>query len=119
MLLPTKSAAKRKIDGESTGGCTCLQGLEHGTVKAGSRLLVHAGAGGVGIFVIQFAKVQSSCPPVACLLPCRCRLPKAVGSTTDMMQARGAHVVSTAGPTNQEFLKVTTPSCCSALPLHL
>eukprot|EP00891_Asterochloris_glomerata_P003020 jgi/Astpho2/3020/Aster-03329 len=54
---------------------TAWQGLEHGTVKAGSRVLVHAGAGGVGIFVIQFAKT------------------------------RGAHVVSTAGSTNQEFLK--------------
>lgn len=64
--------AKCKIDRESASSCTCLQGLEHGTVKAGSRVLVHAGAGGVGIFVIQFAKVQSSCPPVACLLPCCC-----------------------------------------------
>jgi NADPH:quinone reductase-like Zn-dependent oxidoreductase len=38
-------------------GLTAWQGLfEHGQLKKGERVLIHAGAGGVGSFAIQFAK---------------------------------------------------------------
>jgi NADPH:quinone reductase-like Zn-dependent oxidoreductase len=43
-------------------------------VKAGQRVLIHAGAGGVGTFAVQLAK------------------------------ARGAHVITTAGPRNKDFV---------------
>src|SRR5947209_13345978 len=49
--------------------------VKHGKIKAGSRVLIHAGAGGVGIFAIQIAK------------------------------AFGAYVAATAGGRNQDFLR--------------
>jgi len=40
-------------------GMTAWQGLfEYGGLRAGQRVLIHAGAGGVGHFAIQFAKAQ-------------------------------------------------------------
>ncbi|EIE23993.1 alcohol dehydrogenase [Coccomyxa subellipsoidea C-169] len=53
---------------------TAFQSLEAAGVKEGQRVLIHAGAGGVGTFAIQLAK------------------------------ARGAHVITTAGPRNLEFV---------------
>ncbi len=50
------------------------QSLEAAGVKEGQRVLIHAGAGGVGTFAIQLAK------------------------------ARGAHVITTAGPRNLDFV---------------
>lgn len=56
-----------------------MQALESAGVKAGQRVLIHAGAGGVGTFAVQLAK------------------------------ARNAHVITTAGPRNAEFvIKVKT-----------
>ncbi|HWX55437.1 MAG TPA: NADP-dependent oxidoreductase [Verrucomicrobiae bacterium] len=49
--------------------------MDRGKMKSGDRVLVQAGAGGVGIFAIQIAK------------------------------ARGAHVAATASTRNQDFLK--------------
>ena len=43
-------------------------------MKEGQRVLIHAGAGGVGTFAVQLAK------------------------------ARGAHVITTAGPRNLDFV---------------
>jgi NADPH:quinone reductase-like Zn-dependent oxidoreductase len=55
-------------------GQTAWQGLfRYGDVKAGQRILIHAGSGGVGHFAIQFAK------------------------------ARGAHVTTTVSTANVEF----------------
>ncbi|DBB10086.1 TPA: hypothetical protein ACH3X3_001675 [Trebouxia sp. C0006] len=54
---------------------TCWQAMSDWNIRPGSRVLVHAGSSGVGTWVLQTAKL------------------------------RGAHVVSTAGPKNQEFLK--------------
>ena len=55
---------------------TAWQGLfDHGELKAGQRVLIHGGAGGVGHFAVQFAK------------------------------ARGATVVTTAGPDDIEFVR--------------
>ncbi|BDA46350.1 Reticulon-4-interacting protein 1, mitochondrial [Coccomyxa sp. Obi] len=54
---------------------TAYQALESAGVKAGQRVLIHAGAGGVGTFAVQLAK------------------------------ARGAHVITTVGPRNLEFAK--------------
>ena len=51
-----------------------MQALESAGVKAGQRVLIHAGAGGVGTFAVQLAK------------------------------ARGAHVITTAGSRNTEFV---------------
>jgi NADPH:quinone reductase-like Zn-dependent oxidoreductase len=42
-------------------GLTAWQGLfRHGGVKAGQRVLIHAGSGGVGHFAIQFAKASGA-----------------------------------------------------------
>jgi NADPH:quinone reductase-like Zn-dependent oxidoreductase len=54
---------------------TAWQALDRGKIKAGDRVLVQAGAGGVGIFAIQIAK------------------------------ALGAHVAATASTRNQDFLR--------------
>jgi len=55
---------------------TAWQGLfQYGGLKQGQRVLIHAGAGGVGHFAVQFAA------------------------------ARGAHVVSTASADNLEFVR--------------
>ena len=51
----------------------------------GQRVLIHAGAGGVGTFAVQLAK------------------------------ARGAHVITTAGPRNIEFVQKVAPHI--AMPL--
>ncbi|WP_261323132.1 NADP-dependent oxidoreductase [Rhizobium leguminosarum] len=43
-------------------GLTAWQALfDHGKLKAGQRVLVHGGAGGVGHFAIQFAKAKGAC----------------------------------------------------------
>ena len=52
-----------------------MQALETAGVHEGQRVLIHAGAGGVGSFGIQLAK------------------------------ARGAHIITTAGPRNVDFVK--------------
>jgi len=49
--------------------------LTQGKLKAGERVLIHAAAGGVGVFAVQIAK------------------------------AVGAYVAATAGPSNQDFLR--------------
>ena len=49
--------------------------VEHGRLQAGQRVLIHAAAGGVGVFAIQIAK------------------------------AIGAYVAATAGPKNQDLLR--------------
>lgn len=56
---------------------TAWQALESAGLREGQRVLVTAGAGGVGHFAVQLAKVHW-----------------------------GAYVVATAGPSNQAFLKV-------------
>lgn len=56
---------------------TAWQALETAGLRQGQRVLVTAGAGGVGHFALQLAKVHW-----------------------------GAYVVATAGPSNQDFLKV-------------
>jgi NADPH:quinone reductase-like Zn-dependent oxidoreductase len=57
-------------------GQTAWQGLfRHGDVKAGQRILIHGGSGGVGHFAIQFAK------------------------------ARGVHVTTTVSTANIEFAR--------------
>lgn len=55
---------------------TAWQALfEHAGLKSGQSVLIHAGAGGVGSFAVQFAK------------------------------SRGAHVIATASESNHEYLK--------------
>ena len=57
-------------------GLTAYQALfEHGRLKEGEKVLIHAGAGGVGTYAIQLAK------------------------------AAGAYVITTASPRNQELLQ--------------
>ena len=63
-----------------------MQSLEAAGVREGQRVLIHAGAGGVGSFAVQLAK------------------------------ARGAHVITTAGPRNVDFVQ-KAPPCCSLCPL--
>jgi NADPH:quinone reductase-like Zn-dependent oxidoreductase len=55
---------------------TAWQGLfKHGNLKAGQRVLIHGGSGGVGHFAIQFAK------------------------------AKGAHVITTVSAPNRDFVR--------------
>ncbi|MGJ0868153.1 NADP-dependent oxidoreductase [Enterococcus innesii] len=57
-------------------GLTAYQALfEHGRLKAGEKVLIHAGAGGVGTYAVQLAK------------------------------AAGAYVITTASPRNHELLQ--------------
>lgn len=57
-------------------GLTALQALfDHGSLKAGEKVLIHAGAGGVGTYAIQLAKNV------------------------------GAYVITTASPRNHELVK--------------
>lgn len=57
-------------------GLTALQALfDHGSLKAGEKVLIHAGAGGVGTYAIQLAKNA------------------------------GAYVITTANPRNHELVK--------------
>ncbi|TIW76297.1 MAG: NADP-dependent oxidoreductase, partial [Mesorhizobium sp.] len=57
-------------------GLTAWQGLvRHGALQSGQRVLVHAGAGGVGHLAVQIAK------------------------------ARGAYVVATASPGKLDFVR--------------
>ncbi|GAA4214706.1 NADP-dependent oxidoreductase [Pedobacter jeongneungensis] len=57
-------------------GLTAWQGLfDHGLLKAGQKVLIHAAAGGVGTYAVQFAKWK------------------------------GAHVIGTASNANADFLK--------------
>lgn len=56
-----------------------MQSLEAAGVQQGQRVLIHAGAGGVGCFAVQLAK------------------------------ARGAHVITTAGPLNIDFVQKVPP----------
>lgn len=57
-------------------GLTAWQALfDHADLKSGEKVLIHAGAGGVGSLAVQFAK------------------------------ARGAYVIATAGAENSDFLK--------------
>ena len=53
-----------------------VQALENAQPKAGERVLIHAGAGGVGCWLVQLAKKHYKC-----------------------------HVAATAGPKNQTFLR--------------
>jgi NADPH:quinone reductase-like Zn-dependent oxidoreductase len=56
------------------GALTAWQGLERARLQKGQRILVHGGAGAVGVFVIQMARL------------------------------RGAHVITTASAQNKEFV---------------
>lgn len=56
------------------------QALESGKPRKGARILIHAASGGVGIALVQLAKVLY-----------------------------GAYVVGTTGPKNLDFVKVTNP----------
>ncbi len=89
-------------------------------IKSGSRVLVHAGSSGVGTWVVQTAKVSlvahmlvfSSAIYMSielCVhMPCRILfLAQSFSeSAYRCLQLRGAFVVATAGPKNQDFLKV-------------
>jgi NADPH:quinone reductase-like Zn-dependent oxidoreductase len=57
------------------GALTAWQGLERARLQAGQRILVQGGAGAVGVFVIQMARL------------------------------RGAHVITTASAKNLEFVR--------------
>src|SRR5947209_4207180 len=82
-VLPEKALARKPANlgheeaaAMPVAAISAWQGLvKHGKIKAGSRVLVHAGAGGVGVFAIQIAK------------------------------AFGAYVAATAGGRNQDFLR--------------
>ena len=72
--------------------CVQMQAIEAAGVKAGMRVLIHAGAGGVGSLAVQMAK------------------------------ARGAYVITTAGTRNFEFVTKVREDCTcmrrSAWPGH-
>jgi len=82
IVKPNEAAPKpRSIDhlaaaGVPLAGLTAWQGLfRYGELKAGQRVLIHGGSGGVGHFAIQFAK------------------------------AKGAHVITTVSEKHIEFVR--------------
>lgn len=76
IALKPKSADHLKAGALPLAGLTAWQGLvRHGGLKSGQRILVHAGAGGVGHLAVQIAK------------------------------ARGAYVVATARPGKLDFVR--------------
>lgn len=90
VALPAASVAKKpvKIDhtaaaGVPLAGLTAWQALfDNAGLKPGQTVLIHAGAGGVGHFAVQFAK------------------------------AKGARVIATASAANQDFLKKLGADVC-------
>ncbi len=62
-----------------------MQGLNVETLKAGQRILIHAGSGGVGHMAIQLAKLK------------------------------GLYVITTASTRNHQFLKVCTSTAASLM----
>ncbi|RWO87308.1 NADP-dependent oxidoreductase [Mesorhizobium sp.] len=76
IALKPKSADHLKAGALPLAGLTAWQGLvRHGGLKSGQRILVHAGAGGVGHLAVQIAK------------------------------ARGAYVVATVSPGKLDFVR--------------
>jgi NADPH:quinone reductase-like Zn-dependent oxidoreductase len=67
LVRPEEAAPKpRTLDhvpaaGVPLAGLTAWQGLfDHGGLRAGQRVLIHGGAGGVGHFAVQFAKAKGA-----------------------------------------------------------
>jgi NADPH:quinone reductase-like Zn-dependent oxidoreductase len=66
IVLAEEAVASPRTDSRSAGsvplaGMTAWQGLfRYGGLKAGQRVLIHGGAGGVGHFAIQFAKARGA-----------------------------------------------------------
>ena len=77
LLAPLpESIASTEAAAVPLAGLTALQALfDHGSLKAGEKVLIHAGAGGVGTYAIQLAKNA------------------------------GAYVITTASPRNHELVK--------------
>ncbi|TIN01193.1 MAG: NADP-dependent oxidoreductase [Mesorhizobium sp.] len=76
IALKPKGADHLKAGALPLAGLTAWQGLvRHGGLKSGQRVLVHAGAGGVGHLAVQIAK------------------------------ARGAYVIATASPGKLDFVR--------------
>lgn len=77
LLVPVpESLAFTEAAAVPLAGLTALQALfDHGSLKAGEKVLIHAGAGGVGTYAIQLAKNA------------------------------GAYVITTASPRNHELVK--------------
>ncbi|RVA47702.1 NADP-dependent oxidoreductase, partial [Mesorhizobium sp. M7A.F.Ca.US.001.01.1.1] len=76
ITLKPKGAGHLEAGALPLAGLTAWQGLvRHGGLKSGQRVLVHAGAGGVGHLAVQIAK------------------------------ARGAYVVATASPGKLDFVR--------------
>ncbi|MBU5356787.1 NADP-dependent oxidoreductase [Enterococcus gallinarum] len=77
LLVPVpESIAFTEAAAVPLAGLTALQALfDHGSLKAGEKVLIHAGAGGVGTYAIQLAKNA------------------------------GAYVITTASPRNHELVK--------------
>ena len=49
--------------------CACMQALEKGAFKAGQRVLIQAGSGGVGSWLVQLAKSQGLHVTTTCSTP--------------------------------------------------
>ena len=61
-LAPVPATLDRIVAGAvPLAGLTAWQGLfDHGGLRAGQRVLIHAGAGGVGHMAVQFAKARGA-----------------------------------------------------------
>lgn len=59
--LKPASISFNEASGVPLAGLTAWTGIfEHGKLKAGQRILIHGGSGGVGSFAIQFAKAKGA-----------------------------------------------------------
>ena len=68
-ILATKPSEVSHIDAASIAlvGCTALCALEKtATIEAGMKVLIHAGAGGVGAFAIQYSKSRGATVYATC-----------------------------------------------------
>ncbi|KAK9906497.1 hypothetical protein WJX75_002925 [Coccomyxa subellipsoidea] len=74
LAIPPVTMSFEEAGATPLAALTAYQALEAAGVKEGQRVLIHAGAGGVGTFAVQLAK------------------------------ARGGHVITTAGPRNLDFV---------------
>lgn len=61
VTLRPKRLKEREAGSLGVAALTAWQGLfDHGRLRKGQRILIHGGAGGVGHFAVQFAKVRGA-----------------------------------------------------------
>ena len=108
---PTPCEAAACTQGERARLCMRVQALSSANLKPGDRVLVHAGAGGgsakCACRIMHGAAAEPSAAAFRALDPLSLRPAPGVGTWAVQLAKVHwqCHVVATAGPRNQEFLK--------------